>query len=583
MLEREMLHVNMYKLFVRLGSSLLALALLISSLCACATDTQPVLSIISHTDDDRAIGYATPDLITNGALPESRSTSSVIFLSNTDTALSGAKEAMKNAIENVETKCDVGAYAIKTDQAGELFAEIINSTPEFFYLSSRIKFSYNKTTGIVSEITFEYTMSPSEITQAKKYYFEQIEAIISKIPSDISKQADIALWLHDYICLHFAYDADLKVSDVYNFLKGGKGVCQAYVLLYMELMTRMGISCDYVTSTQMRHIWNVVKIDGKWYHVDLTWDDALPDTPGRARHDTFLCSDVALKKVGHTDGWNAPTVCTSTRFDSEDLDVIDTAFAWVDGRWYAADRKSGEICEFDLEGMSRQSVYFVDKVWYVNGTQSGTYYKDRYLSICAIDGKLCFSDPDTVYYLDLPTNMAIKLASHTGEGCIYTLVSNDGSSLEYTIRTTPVAQAIDTVNFTPRFPEFYRDLASPDEGFMPVLSANKSDDGKSFDFRVVLACNDRSLIGHSDCRLELTFEHGEMPVKSFSYKLFDNIYLYRAIVDNDAVYTAANGQCLFGTVIDGVPLSETDSATLLLRDDISGNVIFEYRVTFAEM
>lgn len=567
--------MNINRSFV---ACLLALALLLS-FCACENDSPSVVSIRQNV----AKGIATPELLANGGLPQNSAdtTCSVITLSKTD--LSGAKKAMKNAIEKVEDKCDVSAYGIKTDQAGGLFAEIVNSTPEFFYLSSGIKFSYNKTTEIVSEITFEYTMTKSEITQARKFFSEQIETIISKIPSDITKEADIALWLHDYICLNFAYDADLKVSDVYNFLKGGKGICQAYVLLYMELMTRMGISCGFVTSTQMKHIWNVVKIDDQWYHVDLTWDDALPDTPGRARHDTFLCSDSALKRVGHADGWSAPTVCTSTRFDSEVLDVIDTAFARIDGKWYAADRKSGEICEFDLVDMSRQGVFFVDRLWQVNGSPSGTFYKDRYLSVCAIDGRLCFSDPDSVYCLDLPTKIAVKIASHTGNGCIYTLVSNDGLSLEYTVRTTPGSQPIDTINFTPSFPEFHCDLAGSDGVPTPVLSLKKSDDGQIFDFRVVLVCDDRSLIDRSDCRLELAFERGEMPVKSFSYKLLDTIYLYRAIVDKDAVYTAASGQCLFGAAIDGIPTSDVDTATLLLRDDLSGNILFEYHVSLSEI
>ncbi len=577
-LERKvshMSHMNMNRSFV---AFLLALALLLS-LCACANDSPSLVSMRRNV----AEGIAAPELLTNGGMPENGADTadSVITLSRTDQA--GAKRAMKNAIEKVEAKCDVSAYGIKTDQAGNLFAEIVNSTPEFFYLSSGIKFSYNKTTGIVSEITFEYTMTKSEITQARKYFSEQIEAIISKMPSDITQPVDIALWFHDYICLNFAYDADLKVSDVYNFLKGGRGICQAYVLLYMELMTRMGVSCDFVTSTQMKHIWNILKIDDQWYHVDLTWDDSLPDTPGRARHDTFLCSDSALKRVGHADGWSAPTVCTSSRFDSESLDVIDTAFVRIDGKWYAADRKSGEICEFDLVGMSRQGVYFVDRLWRVNGSPSGTFYRDRYLSICAIDGKLCFSDPDSVYCLDLPTKIAVKIASYTGNGCIYTLVSNDGSRLEYTVRTTPGSQPIDTINFTPSFPEFHRDLADSDGAPTPLLSLKRSDNGQSFDFRVVLACNDRSLIDRSDCRLELAFERGEMPVKSFSYKLLDNIYLYRAIVDKDAVYTAASGQCLFGAAIDGIPTSDVDTATLLLRDDLSGNILFEYRVPLSEM
>ena len=38
-------------------------------------------------------------------------------------------------------------------------------------------------------------------------------------------------------------------------------------------MTRMGVDTSFAISTSMDHMWNVVKIDGNWYHVDTTWDD----------------------------------------------------------------------------------------------------------------------------------------------------------------------------------------------------------------------------------------------------------------------------------------------------------------------
>ena len=49
----------------------------------------------------------------------------------------------------------------------------------------------------------------------------------------------------------------------------------------------------------MNHIWNLIKIDGKWYHVDVTWDDPIMDKPGRVKHDNFLRSDDGIKDTDH--------------------------------------------------------------------------------------------------------------------------------------------------------------------------------------------------------------------------------------------------------------------------------------------
>lgn len=43
-------------------------------------------------------------------------------------------------------------------------------------------------------------------------------------------------------------------------------------------------------------MWNLVKLDGTWYHADPTWDDPVPDVPGRAQYHYFLKSDKTMAK-----------------------------------------------------------------------------------------------------------------------------------------------------------------------------------------------------------------------------------------------------------------------------------------------
>ena len=58
----------------------------------------------------------------------------------------------------------------------------------------------------------------------------------------------------------------------------------------------------------------MVKIDGQWYHVDVTWDDPVPDKPGRVSHENFLRSDDGIRSTGHY-GWTSDYTCTSTKYD----------------------------------------------------------------------------------------------------------------------------------------------------------------------------------------------------------------------------------------------------------------------------
>lgn len=76
-------------------------------------------------------------------------------------------------------------------------------------------------------------------------------------------------------------------------LNKGLAVCNGYMLTMTKLLTENGVACYNVSSKSMNHGWNIVKVDGKYYHVDSTWDDwGKNDTYlGRGYTRYFLRSD----------------------------------------------------------------------------------------------------------------------------------------------------------------------------------------------------------------------------------------------------------------------------------------------------
>ena len=93
--------------------------------------------------------------------------------------------------------------------------------------------------------------------------------------------------IYDYICSHITYD-DYHVSDnsyklqytAYAGLINGTCVCQGYAALLYRLALESGIDSRVVTNVS--HAWNIVKIDGRYYNADSTWD------AGRSRYEYFL-------------------------------------------------------------------------------------------------------------------------------------------------------------------------------------------------------------------------------------------------------------------------------------------------------
>lgn len=50
------------------------------------------------------------------------------------------------------------------------------------------------------------------------------------------------------------------------------------------------------TADGQNHAWNLVKIRGNWYHMDVTWDDPLPDVAGRVTYQYYNLTDEQMRK-----------------------------------------------------------------------------------------------------------------------------------------------------------------------------------------------------------------------------------------------------------------------------------------------
>ena len=89
---------------------------------------------------------------------------------------------------------------------------------------------------------------------------------------------DIARWLHDWLIYNATYDYSYTNYHANGVLLKGTGVCQSYTEAYELLLDAFSIENQTVTSREMNHTWNLVKLNGQWCHVDCTWDDPAEGT-----------------------------------------------------------------------------------------------------------------------------------------------------------------------------------------------------------------------------------------------------------------------------------------------------------------
>lgn len=137
---------------------------------------------------------------------------------------------------------------------------------------------YNFRFYVMDKTSGVYYMRVSTNIQVSDKAYPSVGDIVNVAVKKCSKETDgsdyeKALWLHDWLLQQLDYDHSLKWSSAESALTRKLGTCQAYESAYSKLLTAAGITNAETRDTYDGHTWNAMKLDGKWYQVDCTWDD----------------------------------------------------------------------------------------------------------------------------------------------------------------------------------------------------------------------------------------------------------------------------------------------------------------------
>ena len=257
--------------------------------------------------------------------PEQELTDKEIQQLLSDPDIEGATAALINGFRKMEKHIDLSPYRIETSAAKNLALEVsdfYNGNP--YYLSTVSSIGAVGKQAEAIHVNYQYT--PEEAAEKREQDAKEQAAVDSAIASCVTdgmSDYEIAKALHDYLALNNEYDMRYysggmpRISyTAYGALVNRTSVCAGYALAYERLMDQVGIPCEYVTgmTTRGSHAWNIIQINGEWYHVDVTWDDPTPNREGYVRYDYFLKSDSAISR-DHV-SWEASRACTSTKYDN---------------------------------------------------------------------------------------------------------------------------------------------------------------------------------------------------------------------------------------------------------------------------
>ena len=171
--------------------------------------------------------------------------------------------------------------------------------PEIFYIDlTKISLVINYTT-FLGKTTYRVSLEPKE---GENNYLsegfnskEDVELAIEKIENAKNSTINLlnnsssdytkALTVHDTLVKLLQYDSEISnvnTRNVYGALVENKVVCEGYSKSFKYILDSLGIDCILVSGKATNssgetedHMWNYIKLNDKWYGVDITWDDPI--------------------------------------------------------------------------------------------------------------------------------------------------------------------------------------------------------------------------------------------------------------------------------------------------------------------
>ena len=169
--------------------------------------------------------------------------------------------------------------AVTLDDFWTVYYAVLNDHPEIFWLGASAQVSESSLTGRIVSYDFESIIDPGIRDDLRMELEASADLCVNQMDSYASDYEKIK-FVYEYIIDVTEY-GDAERSDSQNIqsvLLNRRSVCAGYSRAFQYILHRCGMFCTYLTGTIIDggdHGWNMVRIDGNYYYVDVTWGDPV--------------------------------------------------------------------------------------------------------------------------------------------------------------------------------------------------------------------------------------------------------------------------------------------------------------------
>lgn len=199
-------------------------------------------------------------------------------------------------------------------------------------------------------ITFDYSIEYYTNAQQEAELDAAVENLLVSLDLEGKTQYEKVRAIYDYICDNITYDYDnlkdksykLKYT-AYAALINKTAVCQGYASLFYRLALAEGIDARLIAGLGDggAHGWNIVRLAGKYYNLDSTWD------AGSTEYSYFLKCEENFLEHERYDEYNTPAF-------NEEYPMSSTSYGFSGeenvyaGGWCGTEGFQGKNLEWEL-------------------------------------------------------------------------------------------------------------------------------------------------------------------------------------------------------------------------------------------
>lgn len=326
-----------------------------------------------------------------------------------------ARSRIKKAIKEYKKEVSLSDLKLSKDEVDVLFHEVIYQK-EYFYAVDAVYFCQPSSV-LLTEIEIKYLCKAENIDKYKKKLNSAMNKYLKPVQeswTDIQK----IIYIHDAIIRNTTYSTSNKKNHyAYSALVDNVACCDGYSGAFSMLLNELGIMSSFAFTSS--HGWNMVKLNGKWYNVDCTYDD--PSINGiqvtnteLCKHQYFLISTSKLKSIDkdHNDMFSI------YKADSKLYDK----FSWAEsnrpvviygGNIIYSDA-NGNIKNFNIKTNKITTLKTINDIWidWTTATSNSyTYSMEKFVSLAIKDNLLYYNTSSSVYEYNLKTGKSKSIAT----------------------------------------------------------------------------------------------------------------------------------------------------------------------------